>query len=122
VNRWARRRGQLLLVVASLLGAFIGSALGLVVESSGTGTAASARERGAALAAAPPSGQPPATRHAGPGGSGDRAAAGDSPGDRRAGSADQPGERTKKAGKSGRDGQDRSAKPSKQKPGKSKDK
>jgi hypothetical protein len=125
VNRPARRRGQLLLVVASLLGAFIGSALGLVVESSGTGTTASARERGAALAAAPPSGQPPATR---PAGSGDRAAAGESPGDRRASPADQPGKRTKTAGKDGedgkdgKDGQDRSEKTGKQKPDKGKDK
>jgi hypothetical protein len=109
-------------VVASLLGTFIGSALGLVVERSGTGTTASARERGAALAAAPPSGQPPATR---PAGSGDRAAADESPGDRRAGPADQPGKRTKTAGKDGedgKDGQDRSEKTGKQKPDKGKDK
>jgi hypothetical protein len=54
-------------VVGALLGALIGVGLGLAVDDAGTSRAVAAPGRGAALAASPPSSQPPASRTAGSG-------------------------------------------------------
>jgi hypothetical protein len=61
MHRSLHRRGQLLVLVAALLGAVLGGAMGLVVEEAGTGTegAAPGPRRGAALATSPPASQPP---------------------------------------------------------------
>jgi hypothetical protein len=63
VDRSLRRRGQHLVVVGALLGALIGTALGLIAEDAQTSTAVAAS--GPALAASPPSSNPPASRAAG---------------------------------------------------------
>ena len=68
MNRSLRRRGQLLVVVGALLGALIGTALGLIVEDAQTSTAVAAGPgRGAALAASSPSSHPLPSRAAGSG-------------------------------------------------------
>ena len=60
MHRSLHRRGQLLVLVAALLGAVIGGAMGLVVEDARTGTAGAAPEplRGTAPATSPPASQP----------------------------------------------------------------
>jgi hypothetical protein len=66
VDRLNRRRGQHLVVVGALLGALIGTALGLIAEDAQTSTTVAAGPgRGATLAASPPSSHPPASRAAG---------------------------------------------------------
>jgi hypothetical protein len=69
VDRSLRRRGQHLVVVGALLGALIGTALGLIVEDAQTSMAVAAPGpgRGAALAASPPTSHPPPSRAAGSG-------------------------------------------------------
>jgi hypothetical protein len=110
VDRLFRRRGQVLVVVGALLGALIGTALGLIAEDAQTSTAvvASGPRRGAALAASSPSSHPPPSRAAG---SGD---GNDSPGNRRAESPGRPDKRDGKAKNDRAGGKD--------KPGKSKGK
>jgi hypothetical protein len=60
MHRSLHRRGQLLILGAALLGAVVGSAMGLVVEDAGTGTAGAAPgpRRGTALATSPSASQP----------------------------------------------------------------
>jgi hypothetical protein len=60
VQRSLHRRGQLLVLVAALLGAVIGGAMGLVVEDARTSTADAAPgpRRGTTLATRPPASQP----------------------------------------------------------------
>jgi hypothetical protein len=108
VDRSPRRRGQLLLVVAALLGALIGTALGLIVEDAQTSTAVAAPGPGreAALAASPPSSHPSASRAAG---SGD---GNDSPGNQR---AESPGRPDRRDGKAQQDRAGGKGKPSKEK-------
>jgi hypothetical protein len=67
VDRLSRRRGQHLVVVGALLGAFIGTTLGLIAEDAQPSTAVAASEPapGAALAASPPNSHPPPSRAAG---------------------------------------------------------
>jgi hypothetical protein len=69
VDRSLGRRGQFLVVVGALLGALIGTALGLIAEDAQTSTAVAAPGpgRGAALAASSPTSHPPASRAAGSG-------------------------------------------------------
>jgi hypothetical protein len=110
VDRSLRRRGQLLVVVGALLGALIGTTLGLIAEDAQTSTAVAGPGpgRGAALAASPPSSQPTASRAAG---SGD---GNDSSGTQR---AEPPGRPDKRDGNAHKD---RAA--GKDKPSKGKDK
>jgi hypothetical protein len=106
VDRSPRRRGQVLVVAGALLGALIGTALGLIVQDAQTSTAVAAAGpgRGAALAASPPTSHPPASRAAG---SGD---GNDSPGNQR---AEPPGRPDKRDGNAQNDragGQDKPSK------------
>jgi hypothetical protein len=106
VDRSPRRRGQVLVVAGALLGALIGTALGLIVQDAQTSTAVAAAGpgRGAALAASPPTRHPPASRAAG---SGD---GNDSPGNQR---AEPPGRPDKRDGNAQNDragGQDKPSK------------
>jgi hypothetical protein len=121
VHRSLRRRSQLLVVVAALLGAVIGVALGMVGDGGGTSPAAAAPgpARGAAPATTPPSSHPPAPRA---GSSGEEADAGDFPGHRRAESADRPGKGNGKATPGRHDRDDKSGGHTKDKGDKGKDK
>ena len=96
MDRSLRRRGQFLVVAGALLGALIGTTLGLIADDAQTSTtvAASGPGRGAALAATPPTTHPPASRAAG---SGD---GNDSPGNQR---AEPPGRPDKRDGKAHKD-------------------
>ena len=89
MHRSLLRRGQLLVVVAALLGAVIGGAMGLVVEDAGTGTegAAPGPRRGTALATSPPASRP----------AGSQAAGSDASGVQRAERAHRPDKRNDKA-------------------------
>jgi hypothetical protein len=106
VDRSLRRRGQFLVVVGALLGALIGTALGLIAEDAQTSTAvaASGPGRGAALAASPPTNHPPPSRAAG---SGD---GNDFPGNQR---TEPPGRPDKRAGNANKDPAGGKDKPSK---------
>jgi hypothetical protein len=121
MDRSLRRRGQVLVVVGALLGVVIGVALGLVVEDAETNRAMAAprRERGAALAASPPSSQPPAS---GAASSGNRADGNGSAAKQRTEAADRPDKRDSKARKDGEDDRHKSGGRGKDKPGKGKDK
>ena len=112
MDRSLRRRGQFLVVVGALLGALIGTALGLIVQDAQTSTAvaASGLGRGAALAASPPTSHPPQSRAAG---SGD---GNDSSGNQR---AEPPGRPDKRDGNANKDRAGGKDKPGK---GKGKDK
>ena len=108
MDRSLRRRGQFLVVVGALLGALIGTALGLIVEDAETSAAVAAPGpgRGVALAASPPTSHPPASRAAGCGyGNG-------SPGNLR---AEPPGRPDKRVGKAKNDRAGGKDKPSKDK-------
>jgi hypothetical protein len=106
VDRSLRRRGQLLVVAGALVGALIGTTLGLIAEDAQTSTAVAAAGpgRGAALAASPPTSHPPASRAAGAGDGND------SPGNQR---AEPPGRPDKRDGNAQNDragGQDKPSK------------
>jgi hypothetical protein len=109
VDRSLRRRGQFLVVAGALVGALIGTALGLIAEDAQTSTAVAAPGpgRGAALAASPPTSHPPPSRAAG---SGD---GNDSSGNQRAEPPGRPDKRDGNAHKDRAGGKD--------KPGKRKD-
>jgi hypothetical protein len=115
VDRLFRRRGQFLVVAGALVGALIGTALGLIMQDAQTSTAvaASGPGRGAALAASPPSSHPPPSRAAG---SGD---GNDSPGNQRAEPPGRPDNRDGNAHKDRAGGKDKPGK-GKDKPGKGK--
>lgn len=108
-----RRLGQLLVVMAALLGCVLGVALALLVENTETSRAVGTpgRERAAVLAASPPSSQPPASRtgsaeDAGDGNDGSGTLRAESSGraDQRAGKTDKNGEsRGDKVGGRGKD-------------------
>jgi hypothetical protein len=117
VDRSLRRRGQFLVVVGALLGALIGTALGLIVQDAQTSTAlaASGPGRGAALAASPPGSHPLPSRAAG---SGD---GNDSPGNQRTAPPGRPDKRDSNAHKDRAGGKDKPGK-GKNKPGKGKGK
>jgi hypothetical protein len=106
VDRSLRRRGQFLVVAGALLGALIGTTLGLIVEDAQTSTAvaASGPGRGAALAASPPTSHPPASRAAGSG------TGNDSPGNQRAEPPGQPDKRDGKAQEDRAGGKDKPGK------------
>ena len=99
MHRSLRRRGQLLVLVAALLGAVIGGATGLVVEDAGTGTEGAAPEprRGTALATSPPASQP----------AGSQADGSDASGIQRAERAHRPDKRDDKADKRRKDQRDK---------------
>ena len=107
MDRSLRRLGQLLVIMAVLLGAITGVALALIVEHAETSGAVAApgRERAAVLAAPSPSSQPPASRAAS---SEDPADGSDPSGNQRAGSADRADHR---AGKDDKNGESRRDKP-----------
>ena len=106
MDRSLRHRGQFLVVVSALLGALIGTALGLLGEDAQTSTAVAAPGpgRGAALAASPPSSHPPPSRAAG---SGD---GNDSPGNQRAAPPGRPAKRDGNAHKDRAGGKDKPGK------------
>ena len=121
MDRSLRRLGQLLVVCCALLGAVIGVALGLVVEAAQPprAVAAPARERGAVLAASPPSSQPSRPQPA----SDQRSADGSAPaGKQDAQSVDRPDRDEGKAGKHRDGGGDKAARRGNGKPGKGKNK
>jgi hypothetical protein len=99
VHRSLHRRGPLLVLVAALLGAVIGGAMGLVVEDARTGTegAAPGPRRGTALATSPPASQP----------AGSQADGSDASGVRRAERAHRPDKRNDKADKRLKDQRDK---------------
>jgi hypothetical protein len=121
VDRSLRRLGQLLVVMAALLGAVLGVALALTVENAQTsGTvAASGRERAEALAASPPSNHPPTSPAAS---SGNPVDGNDSSGHQRAQPADRADRGGGKAGKNGNGRRDKADGHGKNKPGKGKGK
>ena len=87
--RSLRPRGQLLVLVAALLGAVMGVAFGLTGERGDTtAVAAPGRASGVAPATSPASSRPPASRAAGSGG---QAESSDPAGHQRAESVDRPG-------------------------------
>jgi hypothetical protein len=106
VDRSLRRRGQFLVATGALVGALIGTTLGLIVEDAQTSTAVAAPGpgRGAALAASPPTSHPPASRAAG---SGD---GNDPPGTQRAEPPGRPDKRDGKAHKDRAGGKDKQSK------------
>jgi hypothetical protein len=106
VDRSLRRRGQFLVVVGALLGALIGTALGLIMQDAQTSTAVAAAGpgRGAALAASPPSSHPPPSRAAGAGDGND------SPGNQRAEPPGRPDNRDGNAHKDRAGGKDKPSK------------
>jgi hypothetical protein len=108
VDRSLRRRGQLRVVAGALLGALIGTTLGLIVQDAQTSTAVAAAGpgHGAALAASSPTSHPPPSRAAG---SGD---GNDSPGNQR---AEPPGRPDKRDGNAQKDRAGGKDKPSKDK-------
>jgi hypothetical protein len=114
VDRSFRRGGQVLVVVGALLGALIGTALGLIAEDAQTSTAvvATGPGRGAALAATPPTSHPPPSRAAG---SGD---GNDSSGNQRAEPPGRPDKRDGNAHKGRAGGRDKPGGRGKDKPGK----
>ena len=99
MHRSLHRRGQLLVLVAALLGAVLGGAMGLVVEDAGTGTegAAPGPRRGTALATNSPDSQPP----------GSQADASDASGNQPAKWAPRPDKRNDKADKRLKDRRDK---------------
>jgi hypothetical protein len=99
VHRSLHRRGPLLVLVAALLGAVIGGAMGLVVEDARTGTegAVPGPRRGTALATSPPASQP----------AGSQADGSDASGVRRAERAHRPDKRNDKADKRLKDQRDK---------------
>lgn len=118
MDRSLRRRGQILVVAGALVGALIGTALGLIVQDAqpSTAVAAPGPGRGAALAASPPTSHPPASRAAG------SRDGNDSSGNQR---AEPPGRPDKRAGNAHKDRAGGKDKPSKGKDkgkGKGKDK
>jgi hypothetical protein len=121
VNRSLRRRGRSLVVAGAVLGALIGTGLGLTVEDTETSPTVAAPDRGqgAALAANPPGSQSPASR---PAGSGNRSDAYQSSGTQRAESADRPGKQDGKTHKDREAGRDKPGNRGKDKPDKGKDK
>ena len=117
MDRSLRRLGQLLVVMAALLGAVLGVSLALILENAETSRAVRApgRERAAVLAASPPSSQPPASRAAS---SQDSADGSDSSGTHHAQSADRANQRAGKADKNGESRGDKTSGHGKKKPGK----
>jgi hypothetical protein len=92
VDRSLGRPGRSLVVAAALLGALIGTGLGLTAEDTQTSPTVAAPDPadGAALAASPPGSQPPASRAAA---SGRQSDPNQSSGTQQAESADRPGKR-----------------------------
>jgi hypothetical protein len=120
VDRSLCRRGQSLVVAGAVLGALIGTGLGLTAEDTGTSltVAAPKRAHGAALAASPMGSQPPASRSVG---SGNRSEGNRSLGTRRAESADRPGKGDGKAHRDREAGHNKPGNRGKDKPEKRKD-
>lgn len=102
MDRSVRRLGQLMVVMAALLGAITGVTLALLVEHAEPSrtVAGPGHERLAVLAASPPSSQPPASRAASSGNPADGSGSEPS-GKQRAASADRAGQRDSKADKNG---------------------
>jgi hypothetical protein len=121
VDRSLGRRGRSLVVAAALLGALIGTSLGLTAEDTQTSPTVAAPDPadGAALAASPPGSRPPASRAAA---SGHRSDANPSSGTQQAESADRPGKRDATAHKHREAGRGKPGNHGKDKPDKSKDK
>ena len=117
MDRSLRRLGQLLVVMAALLGAVLGVALALIMENAETSRAVGApgREPTAVLAVSPPSSRPPASRAAGSQVSADGS---DSFGTQRAEAADRANQRAGKADKKGESRGDEVGGRGKKKPGK----
>ena len=115
MDRSLRQLGQVLVVMGALLGAMLGVGLALIVEhaESPRPVAVAGPERGAVLAAHPPSSQPPVSRAASSGGQAEGSAASSS---QRVESANRADKRTGKAHKHGE------ARRDKDKPGKGKGK
>jgi hypothetical protein len=109
VDRSLRRLGQLLVVMAAMLGSVLGVSLALIVENAETSRAVGAPggERAAVLAASPLSSRPPASRAASSQDSVDGAEA-----------ADQANQRAGKADKKGESRGDKASGHGKKKPGK----
>ena len=117
--RSLRPRGQLLVLVAALLGAVMGVAFGLTGERGDTAAvAAPGRASRVAPATTPASSRPPASRAAGSGGQADSS---DPAGHQRAESVDRPGEGHDKPHRHERD-RDKPGGHGKDKPGKDKGK
>ena len=116
-----RRLGQLLVVMAALLGCVLGVALALLVNYTETSRAVGTpgRERAAMLAASPPSSQPPASRAGGAEDAGDGI---DGSGMLRAESAGRADQRAGKTDKNGESRGDKAGGRGKDKAGKGKDK
>jgi hypothetical protein len=119
VYRSLRLRGQLLVLVAALLGAVMGVAFGLTGERGDTAAvAAPGRASRVAPATTPASSRPPASRAAGSGGQADSS---DPAGHQRAESVDRPGKGHDKPHRHERD-RDKPGGHGKDKPGKDKGK
>lgn len=117
--RSLRLRGQLLVLVAALLGAVMGVAFGLTGERGDTAAvAAPGRASRVAPATTPASSRPPASRAAGSGGQADSS---DPAGHQRAESVDRPGKGHDKPYRHERD-RDKPSGHGKDKPGKDKGK
>lgn len=99
-----RRPGRPLVVVGALLGALVGITLGLAVDDpgDGTATAATAPDRGAALAAGAPGSQPPTSRTVGTGSGTEDAGPADRPGKARGEDRDKPRPEGHGRGKAGK--------------------
>jgi hypothetical protein len=119
VDRSLGRRGRSLVVAAALLGALIGTGLGLAAEDTQTSPTVAAPDPadGAALAASPPGSQPPASRAAA---SGHRSDANPSSGTQQAESADRSGKRDATAHRHREADRHKSGNRGKDKPGKGK--
>ncbi len=117
MDRSLRRLGQLLVVMAALLGAVLGVSLALLVDNAETSRAVGAPggERAAVLAASPPSSRPPASRAAS---SQDSVDGSDSSGTQREEAADRANQRAGKADKNGESRGDKAGGHGKKKPGK----
>jgi hypothetical protein len=91
-------------VVGALLGALVGITLGLAVDDpgDGTATAATAPDRGAALAAGAPGSQPPTSRTVGTGSGTEDAGPADRPGKARGEDRDKPRPEGHGRGKAGK--------------------
>jgi hypothetical protein len=121
VDQSLRRRGQSLVLAGAVLGALIGTGLGLTAEDTETSPTVAAPNpaHGAALAASPSGSQPPASRSVG---SGNRSDGNRSFGTQRAESADRPGKRDGKAHEDREAGHDKPGNRGKDKPDKGNDK